>query len=97
MTRHSRSSLVEHKDHDILSKEFSKIIMHPHSISIWKIEYGRVLYLSYLPVLFVGFSFLFNDMIVVQESDKWKTKYAIGNMYGREVFLMPHKGVRDTI
>ena len=61
----------------------------------------RVYNTSRWPVMFVSFSFLFNDDIEICESEEWKAQHsgsnASHNMYGRELFLLPHTGVRGTI
>ena len=61
----------------------------------------RVCNMSSRPIMFVGFSFLFHDMVQVREDDAWKEKYGthgyLTNMYGRELFLMPHRTVKGTI
>ena len=60
----------------------------------------RVYKTSSWPIMFVGFSFRFDDAIEVRESEEWKKRHNSGgltNMFGRELFLLPHKGVRGNI
>ena len=60
----------------------------------------RVYNTSNWPIMFVGFSFRFDDAVEVRESEEWKQRHNSGgvrNMYGSELFLLPHKGVKGTI
>ena len=61
----------------------------------------RVYNTSSWPIMYVGFSFQFDDAVEVRESEAWKARHGIqsflGDTYGREVFLMPHSGVKGTI
>ena len=61
----------------------------------------RVYNTSAWPLMFVSFSFQFDDAVEVRESEAWKARHGsqsfLGEMYGRELFLMPHSGVKGTI
>lgn len=53
------------------------------------------------PLMFVSYSFAFSEAVEVRESDEWKERYGSGGllneMYGRDVFIMPRKGVKGRI
>lgn len=61
----------------------------------------RVYNTSSWPIMFVSFSFQFDDAVEVRESDEWKARHGshsfLADTYGREVFLLPHSGVKGTI
>ena len=61
----------------------------------------RVRNASLLPVMYVGFSVLFDDAIEVRESDEWLAKHSqgglFGNMFSFDFFLMPHRTYRGKI
>ena len=60
----------------------------------------RVYNTSSWPIMFVGFSFRFDDAVEVRESEEWKQRYSVSgthNLFGRELFLLPHRGVKGTV
>ncbi len=61
----------------------------------------RVRNASLLPVMYAGFSVLFDDVIEVRESDEWLAKHSqgglFGNMFSFDFFLLPHRTFRGSI
>ena len=61
----------------------------------------RVNNTSSWPIMFVGYSFLFSDTVEVREDEAWQQKHGthsfMNSMFGRELFLLPHRGIRGTI
>ncbi len=93
---------------ELLSLNNLKRVFYRYEVNMSLVEPDEVAVLTYRvyntsrwPVMFVSFSFLFGDNIEVRESDEWKAQYggsnAMRNMYGRELFLLPHRSVRGTI
>jgi len=61
----------------------------------------RVSNIARWPLMFVSFSFAFNDAIEVRESEDWKRKHGnaslLNSSYTIDTFLMPHKTYKGSI
>ena len=61
----------------------------------------RVTNASSWPIMFVGYSFLFHDMVEVRETEAWQKRHGtqsfLNSLFGGELFLMPHRGIKGSI
>ena len=93
---------------ELMSLNALKRLTYHCEINMSLTEPGEVAALTYRvtntspwPIMFVGFSFLFHDMVEVRESETWQKRHGtqsfLSSLFGGELFLMPHRSFKGTI